>query len=76
MSLQVNIRNDPARAMKKKGTETDDRESAMDPAVREALFQAVEKEPFARQFDIQLRELEKGYSVVEMPYHPDRMNNI
>jgi acyl-CoA thioesterase len=48
----------------------------MDPAVRKALFQAVEKEPFARQFDIQLVELEKGYSVVEMAYTPDMMNNI
>lgn len=48
----------------------------MDPAVREALFRAVEKEPFARQFDIQLVELGKGYSVVEMTYNPDMMNNI
>jgi len=48
----------------------------MDPAVREALFRAVEKEAFARQFDIRLVELEKGYSVVEMTYTPEMMNNI
>ncbi len=48
----------------------------MDPAVREALFRAVEKEPFARQFGVELVELEKGYSVVDMVYSPDIMNNI
>lgn len=48
----------------------------MDPAVREALFRAVENEPFARKFDIRLLELEKGFSVVEMTYTPEMMNNI
>jgi acyl-CoA thioesterase len=48
----------------------------MDPAVREALFRSVENEPFARQFGLELVELEKGYSVVKMIYHPELMNNI
>ena len=48
----------------------------MDPAVREALYLAVEKEPFAQQLGMQLVELEKGFSVVEMTYTPDVMNNI
>lgn len=48
----------------------------MDPAVREALFRAVEKEPFAREFDIRLVELEEGFSVVEMTYSSEMMNNI
>jgi len=48
----------------------------MDLVVREALFRAVETEPFARQFDIRLVELETGHSVVEMIYAPEMMNNI
>ena len=48
----------------------------MDPKVRDALFRAVEKEPFARRFDIQLVELEDGFSVIEMTYNPSEMNNI
>ena len=48
----------------------------MDPKVKEAIFQAVETEPFARQLKMELIELEDGHSKVEMIYHPDEMNNI
>ncbi len=48
----------------------------MDPKVKEAIFHAVETEPFARQLKMELIELEDGYSKVEMIYQPDEMNNI
>ena len=48
----------------------------MDPKVKEAIFQAVRTEPFARQLKMELIELEDGYSKVEMIYQPDEMNNI
>jgi len=48
----------------------------MDPAVRKALFQAVEREAFARHLDMALVELEEGYSVVEMTFDPGKMKNI
>ncbi len=48
----------------------------MDPKVKEAIFQAVQTEPFARQLKMELIELEDGYSKVEMIYQPDEMNNI
>ena len=48
----------------------------MEAKLRDALFRAVEKEPFAQAFNIALIELEQGYSVVEMKYDPDRMGNI
>ena len=48
----------------------------MDAKLRDALFRAVEREPFAQALNIALVELEKGYSVVEMKYDPDRMGNI
>ena len=48
----------------------------MDPKVKEAIFQAVETEPFARQLKMELIELEDGHSKVEMIYQPDEMNNI
>jgi acyl-CoA thioesterase len=48
----------------------------MDPKVREAIFGAVKKEPFAQALNIKLVELELGYSVVEMTYEPESMNNI
>ena len=47
----------------------------MDPAVREAIYSAVEKEPFARALNMELVELDLGYSVVEMAYDPLTMNN-
>jgi acyl-CoA thioesterase len=48
----------------------------MDQKVRNAIFSAVEKEPFAKALKINLIKLELGYSVVEMEYDPARMNNI
>jgi acyl-CoA thioesterase len=48
----------------------------MDAKLKEALFKAVRKEPFAQAFNITLKELDLGYSVVEMKYDPDRMDNI
>jgi len=48
----------------------------MDPKVRQAIYRAVEKEPFALAMHMELVELELGYSVVEMIYDPSTMNNI
>ena len=48
----------------------------MDPKVRQAIYRAVEKEPFARALNMELVELEIGYSAVEMIYDPLAMNNI
>ena len=48
----------------------------MDPKVREAIFEAAGKEPFARAMQMQLVELDEGYSMVRMVYDPERMNNI
>ena len=48
----------------------------MDVKLKKALFKAVKTEPFAQALNITLEELDQGYSVVEMQYDPDRMNNI
>jgi acyl-CoA thioesterase len=48
----------------------------MDQKVREAIFKAVKKEPFARTLQMELIELADGHSVVEMDYEPGKMNNI
>ena len=48
----------------------------MDAKLKAALFKAVGKEPFAQALNIILKELELGYSVVEMKYDTDRMDNI
>ncbi len=48
----------------------------MDQTVKKAIYDAVEKEPFAKAMKIKLVELELGYSAVEMMYDPDHMNNI
>ena len=48
----------------------------MDQKVREAIFEAVKKEPFARAMRMGLVELDDGYSVVHMIYEPEKMNNI
>ena len=48
----------------------------MDPVVRDAIYRAVEKEPFAQALNMELLELGLGYSVVEMTYDPSAMNNI
>jgi len=48
----------------------------MDQMVREAIFEAVRKEPFAKALQMELVELEDGYSLVHMIYEPEKMNNI
>jgi len=48
----------------------------MEQKVRNAIFSAVETEPFAKALRINLIELELGRSVVEMKYDPANMNNI
>jgi len=48
----------------------------MDNNVKEAIFKAVEQEPFAQVLKIKLVALEKGYSAVEMVYNPYQMDNI
>jgi acyl-CoA thioesterase len=48
----------------------------MDKSVRKAIAQAVTREPFAQAMNMELVELEDGYSVVKMVYDPDRMDNI
>lgn len=48
----------------------------MDQVVREAIFRAVESEPFARALDMKLVELADGFSAVEMTYEPGRMDNL
>jgi acyl-CoA thioesterase len=48
----------------------------MDVKLKKALFKAVRTEPFAQTLNITLEELDQGYSMVEMKYDPDRMNNI
>src|SRR4030042_2744591 len=46
----------------------------MDEKVREAIFQKMEKEPFAQKFGIKLLELGEGYSKVGMKFTPDMEN--
>ena len=48
----------------------------MDQKIRNAIFSAVVKEPFAKAMKINLIELDLGYSLVEMAYEPSQMNNI
>lgn len=48
----------------------------MDPAVKAAIYRAVENEPFAQALKMELLELSDGCSLVEMPYDPGTMNNI
>jgi acyl-coenzyme A thioesterase PaaI-like protein len=48
----------------------------MDPKLSDALFRALESEPFAQALNMTLVELEQGYSVVEMRYKHECMDNI
>jgi len=48
----------------------------MDPQVKEAIFKAAKKEPFARAMQMELLKLEDGHSVVRMNYEPEKMDNI
>ncbi|MDZ7761769.1 MAG: PaaI family thioesterase [Desulfovermiculus sp.] len=49
---------------------------AIDPQIKEAISQAVDKEPLARSFHMRLVDLELGYSKVEMDYDPGSMANM
>jgi acyl-CoA thioesterase len=46
----------------------------MDNRVRKAIFNQVEKEPFAKKFGLKLVDLDEGYSRVEMDFTPDLEN--
>ena len=48
----------------------------MDQKVKNAIYRAVENEPFAKAMKISLVNLDLGYSAVEMDYDPEKMNNI
>jgi len=48
----------------------------MEAQLREAIYAAVETEPYARALGMRLVELAAGYSRVEMDADPGRMNNI
>ncbi len=48
----------------------------MDQNLRRAIFRQVENEPFARMLGLQLVELRRGFSAVEMTYRPEAMDNI
>ena len=48
----------------------------MDEAVRQAFHRAVDKEPFAKILNLELVELDEGYSAVEMLFDPKTMGNI
>ena len=48
----------------------------MDQKVREAIAKAVKRETFAQALNMELIDLDDGYSVVEMVYTPENMNNI
>ena len=55
---------------------TQDWRSMMEQNVKDAIYNAVENEPFAKVMKIRLVELELGFSAVEMVYDPGKMNNI
>ena len=48
----------------------------IDSKIRDAIYRAVETEPFACRMGIKLVALETGYSAVEMMYDPAAMNNL
>jgi acyl-CoA thioesterase len=48
----------------------------MDQKVKDAIHQAVGREPFALNMGMKLVELEEGFSAVEMTHDPARMDNI
>jgi acyl-CoA thioesterase len=48
----------------------------MDRKVKDAICRAVEREPFAQMLRMELKELDEGFSAVEMTYVPEQMDNI
>jgi acyl-CoA thioesterase len=47
----------------------------MDTKVMGAIFKAIEKEAFAKTYGLKLHDLDTGYSVMEMLYDSERINN-
>ena len=48
----------------------------MDPKIKQAIEKAVKREALAKTLNIELVELDTGFSVVEMDYDPASMSNI
>ena len=48
----------------------------MEQRVREAIANAIKRETFAQALNMKLVDLDDGYSVVEMVYTPENMNNM
>ena len=48
----------------------------MDQTLKDAIFRAVACEPFARTLNMELVELDEGFSAVEMTYDPGTMDNM
>ena len=48
----------------------------MDSNIKNAIYQAVATEPYARALGIELVALDEGYSMVTMVYRPEVMDNI
>lgn len=48
----------------------------MEQHVKQAIIEATKRETFAQALNMKLVELEYGYSVVEMIYVPEKMNNM
>jgi len=48
----------------------------MDPKIKEAIERSVAREPFAQALKMELKELDTGYSAVEMTYEPALMDNL
>lgn len=48
----------------------------MEERVKRAIYHAVERESFAGTLKMRLVSLDRGFSVVEMEYTPESMNNI
>lgn len=48
----------------------------MDEHLKQAIINASTNEPFARHMELCLKDLGPGFSVVEMDYRPEHMDNI
>jgi len=48
----------------------------VDQEIRNAIFREVAREPFALALGMELKELESGFSAVELSYDPATMNNL
>ncbi len=48
----------------------------MDPQIKKAIERGIAGEPFAQALSMELKELETGFSAVEMTYEPALMDNL